>query len=185
MTRYICLLRGVNLGGNNMIAMAALKAHLAKKGYRDIQTVLQSGNVILSAATKSAAVLESHLEAEIEKKFKLTIDLHVRTGDEWRTLIERNPFPAEAQTNPSAFLVTCFRKPLDPEAVKALRSGIEQIKGRELVHADGRHLYMYFPDGYGASRTRPLVDRKLPAGTARNWNTVVKLGTLCLSPPSH
>ena len=178
MTRYICLLRGVNLGGHNMIAMADLKAHLAKKGYRDVQTLLQSGNVILSAATKSAAALESQLEAEIERKFKLNIDLHVRSGDEWRALVERNPFPVEAKANPSAFLVTCYRTPLDPEAVNALRSAVEQIKGRELVHADGRHLYMYFPDGYGLSKTRPLVDRKLPAGTARNWNTVLKLGAL-------
>ena len=184
MTRYICLLRGVNLGGNNMIAMADLKAHLAKKGYRDVQTVLQSGNVILSAPTKSAAVLESQLEAEIEKRFKLTLDLHVRTGDEWRTLVERNPFPAEAQQNPSAFMVTCYKKPLDRAAIKALRDGIAALKGRELLHADGRHLYMFFPDGYGPSKSRPLVERKLPKGTTRNWYTVLKLGALCSGAPA-
>ena len=101
MTRYICLLRGVNLGGNNMIAMADLKAHLTKRGYRDVRSLLQSGNVILSAATKSPATLESDLEAEIEKRFKLTIDLHVRTGAEWQALVDGNPFRAEAAKNPA------------------------------------------------------------------------------------
>jgi uncharacterized protein (DUF1697 family) len=179
MTRYICLLRGVNLGGNNMIAMADLKAHLSKNGYRDVQTLLQSGNVVFSGPKKSTAALERELESEIRKRFELTIDLHVRRSEEWLALVERNPFPEEARKNPSAFMVTCFKKPLDPSAVDVLRDGIAAIRGRELLHADGRHLYMFFPSGYGASKSRPLVDRKLPKGTTRNWNTVLKLAAIC------
>ena len=98
---------------------------------------------------------------------------------EWRALVDGNPFRAEAAANPSAFMVTCFKEPLDPTPVQSLRDAIAKIKGSELLHADGRHLYMYFPGGYGASRSRPLVERQLRAGgTTRNWNTVLKIAAL-------
>jgi len=176
MTRYIALLRGVNLGGHNKVAMADLRALLSKMGLADVQTVLQSGNAVFGCAAKSCAALERSLEAEVEKRLKLKIDFHVRTAGEWRAVIDANPFPAEAQKDPGHLLLTCFKSPLEPVSVEALRDAIE---GREILQADGRHLYMYFPDGIGRSKAAPLVEKKLTArGTARNWNTVLKLAEL-------
>jgi uncharacterized protein (DUF1697 family) len=180
MTRYICLLRGVNVGGNKMVAMADLRALLSKIGFGDVRTVLQSGNAVFSGPAKSAAALERTLEAEFEKRLKLTSQIHVRTADEWRAVIDANPFPAEAKKDPSRLLLTCFKSPLEPASVKALR---DAIAGPEILHADGRHLYMYFPDGQGNSKAAPLVEKKLAArGTARNWNTVLKLAALVGQP---
>ena len=176
--RRIALLRGVNVGGNKMVAMADLRALLTRLGFGDVQSVLQSGNLVFSlrGASRSCAALESHLEKEVEKALGLKADFHVRTGDEWKTVIDGNPFHAEAASDPSHLLVSFFKAPLVTANVKALQAA---ITGPERLYADGRHLYMTFPEGMGNSKAAVLVDRKLAArGTARNWNTVMKLAAL-------
>ena len=177
MTTLIALLRGINVGGNKMVAMSDLRALVTKLGFCDVTTLLQSGNVVFRGSPKAPAKLETQLEAEIQKRLGLAVECHVRTADEWRGVIDGNPFRAEAKTDPSHLLVSCFKGPLDPANVKALRAA---ITGPEVLHADGRHLYMVFPDGIGNSKVRGIIDRKLGAlGTARNWNTVQKLAALC------
>ena len=176
MATYVALLRGINVGGNKMVAMAELRAVLTKAGFSNVQTLLQSGNVILDAAASSPAKLESQLEAEIEKRFSLDVEVHVRSGAELAAVIKANPFAAEAKRDPSHLLVTFYKTPLDKALVKAAQAAIE---GPERLHADGRHLYMVFPEGIGRSKATVVVGKKLgPAGTARNWNTVQKLAAL-------
>jgi uncharacterized protein (DUF1697 family) len=176
MPRYIGLLRGVNLGGHNMVAMGDLRALLSRMGFEDVQTLLQSGNVVFGAAKKSPAALERELEAALAKTLKLEIDFHVRTADEWQAVIDANPFTAEAKADPARLLLTCYKAPLDPAKVKAAQAA---ITGRERLRADGRHLYMTFPDGQGNSKAAVVVGKMLGRGTGRNWNTVLKLATLC------
>lgn len=176
MTTYVGLLRGINVGGNRMVAMADLRDLMATLGFSDVKTILQSGNVVFRGSPKAPAKLEALLETALAKRLELTVEFHVRTADEWRAVVEANPFTAEAKTDPSHLLVTCFKEPLDKANVKALQTA---ITGPERLHADGRHLYMMFPDGIGNSKAVGLVDRKLAArGTARNWNTVQKLAVL-------
>lgn len=175
MTRYLALLRGINLGGHNMISMADLRAVLTKMGFQDVQTLLQSGNVVFSGPKKSPAALERELEAALEKALGLTIDFHVRTADEWRKVIDANPFAAEAKRDPARFVVTCYKSVIDPAKVKVAQAA---ITGREKLRADGRHLYMTFPDGQGNSKAGVIVGKQLGPGTARNWNTVLKLAAL-------
>lgn len=175
MTRYIALLRGINVGGNNLVAMADLRALLSKMGLENVQTLLQSGNVVFTGPKKSSAALERELEAALAKALKLKIDFHVRTADEWRTVIDANPFISEAKKDPARMVVTCYKSPLDPTKVQAAQAA---ITGRERLRADGRHLYMTFPDGQGNSKAAIVVGRMLGAGTARNWNTVLKLAAI-------
>ena len=176
--RRIALLRGVNVGGNKMVAMADLRALLTRLGFGEVQSVLQSGNLVFSvqSAARSCEALESHLEKEVEKALGLKADFHVRTPGEWQAVIDGNPFRAEAASDPSHLLVSFFKAPLVAANVKALQAA---ITGPERLHADGRHLYMTFPEGIGNSKASLLADRKLAArGTARNWNTVMKLSGL-------
>jgi len=175
MTTYIALLRGINVGGNNMVAMADLRALLTRLGFQDVKTVLQSGNVVFRARTQPTAKLEAQLERELAKGLGVTCDIHVRTADEWQAMVKANPYEAEARRDPGHMHVTCFKTPLDKAKVKMVQG---EITGREVLTADGRHLYMVFPDGMGTSKATPLVARRLPGGTARNWNTVLKLATL-------
>jgi len=173
MTTYIGLLRGINVGGNKKVAMADLREMIAALGFSDVRTLLQSGNVVFRGPAKASATLEAQLEAALEKRLGMHVEFHVRTADEWKAIVKANPFTAEARKDPGHLLVSCFKAPLDNANVKALQAA---ITGPEILKADGRHLYMVFPDGVGNSKATPLIDRKLAAkGTARNWNTVQKL----------
>jgi uncharacterized protein (DUF1697 family) len=176
MNTYVALLRGINVGGNKMVAMADLRAALVDMGFADVKTVLQSGNVVLRGRVKTPAALEALLETEIGRRLGVSADFHVRTAGEWRGVIDANPFRDAAVKDPSHLLVTFFKAPLDPRKVTALQGA---ITGREAVRCDGRHLYMTFPDGIGDSKATVLAGKMLGAwGTSRNWNTVMKLAAL-------
>jgi uncharacterized protein (DUF1697 family) len=178
-TTCIALLRGINVGGNRMVAMAALRSAFEELGFTGVKTLLQSGNVVFRGAAKPTAALEVRLEKEIGRRIGFTPDFHVRTAEEWRAIIAGNPFAECAARTPAHLLVTFFKAPLDRAAVKALQAA---IPGREIVHADGRHLYMTFPDGIGRSKAPALMDQTLGVrGTARNWNTVTRLAALVSS----
>ena len=176
MTAYIAFLRGVNVGGNKMIAMADLREMLAALGFQDAKTLLQSGNAVFRHKAHLPAKLEQLLEKEMNARLGLTADCHVRTAAELRAAIEANPLTAEAKKDPSHLLVSFFRAPLDMARVKAAQAA---ITGPEIVRADGRHLYTFYPTGMGTSQAGVVIDKALGVrGTARNWNTVQKLAAL-------
>ena len=175
MTQYIALLRGVNLGGHNIVAMADLRAMLEGMGFTAVRSLLQSGNVVFHARAQASASLEHKLEQEAQRRLDVDTDFHVRTAAEWQTIIKRNPFPEAARQDPGHFLLMCFKEAPAAKDVKALQAA---IKDREVVRAVGRQVYVIYPDGVGRSRlTTALIDKTLGLrGTARNWNTVLKLG---------
>jgi len=159
--------------------MAELRDMLTALGFADARTLLQSGNAVFRAKARPPAKLEALLEAETVKRLGLTCDYHVRTAAELAAAIDANPFKAEAKKDPSRLLLMFYKAPLDKAAVKAAQAAIEAIEGPEIVRCDGRHLYMYFPNGQGTSKAGPVVGRILKVfGTGRNWNTVTKLAAL-------
>jgi len=175
MTTYVALLRGVNVGGK-MVSMAKLREMLESLGFADVRTLLQSGNAVFGAPAKTAARLEQQLEAATAKHLGITCDYHVRTAAELQAAIDANPMTAQADKDPSRFTVTFYKAPLDAATVKAAQAAIQ---GPEILGADGRHLYMYWPDGQGNSKAGAAVGKVLKVnGTARNWNTVLKLAAL-------
>jgi uncharacterized protein (DUF1697 family) len=177
MASYIALLRGINVGGRNMIAMGDLREMLAELGFKDAKTLLQSGNVVFDGGRKSAASVERLLEKETAKRLNVAPDYFVRTAEEWDAIVARNPFPKEAEKDPSRFVAICLRDAPKPKDVDALRAS---IRGPEVVRAVGRELYVVYPDGQGTSKlTNVVIEKALSTrGTARNWNTVLKLQAL-------
>jgi len=176
MTSYVALLRGINVGGNKMVAMAELREMIESLGFVDVKTLLQSGNAVFRGPAKPPAALEARLEAAMTKHFGFSCDYHVRTGAEMRGVIEANPLKSAAAKNPSYFTVTFYRAQLDRAAIKAAQAA---IAGPEILRADGSHLYMYWPEGQGRSKAGIVVAKALKVqGTARNWNTVLKLAAL-------
>ena len=177
MTTYIAVLRAINLGAYNRIAMADLRAMLETLGLEEPKTLVLSGNVVFRSASSSADKLEKLLEAASTKHLKVTTDYFVRSAVEWRAIIDANPFPAEAKSDPGHLLMMCLRDAPKPAAVKALQAA---IKGREMVRANGKSAYFVYPDGVGHSKlTIQVIEKALGTrGTARNWNTVLKLGAL-------
>jgi uncharacterized protein (DUF1697 family) len=174
---YAALLRGINLAGKRKLAMADLRAVLAGIGYSEAQSLLNSGNVVFRCRARSAAEVERTLEREIESRLGIRTDVHVRTAAELATALADNPFPAEAKQDPSHLLVMFLKEAPSASGVAALQAA---IPGRERVRAHGRHAYLVYPDGMGRSRlTNALLDKHLGGrGTARNWNTVVKLAAM-------
>ncbi len=177
MATYVGLLRAVNLGSHNKLAMSDLRELLTKLGMKDAQTLLQSGNLVFGSDGRTTAELERVLEAEVAKRLGVKTDVFVRIAKEWKALIESNPFPKEAKVDP-AHLVALVTK--EAPAAAAVRELQKAIKGREVVKVVGRCAYIVYPDGIGHSRlTGAVIDKQLgTSGTGRNWNTVLKLGAL-------
>ena len=162
MPTFIALIRGINVGGNKKISMADLKAACESLGYTNVRTLLNSGNVIFEAKKAKAA--------DIEKALPIEARVILRTPDELKKAIDRNPLKGEPNR-----LMIMF---LESEAKSTL-----EWPGPEQIHVDGRHAYLYYPDGGGSSKlSNTFIERQLGvAGTTRNLNTVTKL--LALSHP--
>lgn len=173
----VILLRGVNVGGNTLVPMPKLRAFLEALGLADVRTFLNSGNAVARGGPPAAVTLERRLEREVERHLGVRVDFHVRSRDELQAMIDANPFPRAANDDPARLIVFFLKQAIDPSRLRALRSG---IKGRETVGCVARHLYVTYPDGMGRSKlSSSIVERVLDQrGTARNWNTVLKLSAL-------
>jgi len=177
MSVRIALLRAVNVGGTGTLPMAELRAAVAKAGFDEPRTLLQSGNLVFDAGSLSPAATEKKLEALCAKAFGLKIDIYVRTPGEFDAIVAANPFAQESKAEPGRVHVLFLREAPPASAFAALQAA---IKGREIVRAGGRHAYMFYPDGMGSSKLSPAVLARhlgMP-GTARNWNTVLKLAAM-------
>ena len=174
MTTFIALLRGINVGGNKKIAMADLRALSERLGFQNVQTILQSGNLVFRSTKRSAADVEKQLQAALREHLAFDCEVIVRTAQEWDAIIAGNPFVKEAKDDPGHMLLMCLRDAPSKDAVNALRIG---IVGRERVEVRGRDAYFVYPDGVGTSKlTNAVIEKRLGTrGTARNWNTVRKL----------
>jgi uncharacterized protein (DUF1697 family) len=177
MTTYVGVLRAINLGSHNKIAMSDLRTMLEKLGFDEPKTLLLSGNIVFKCDTGSCATLEQQLEAASTKHLKVTTDYFVRSAKEWQAIVENNPFTKEARADPARVIMMCLRGAPSAAQLKALQAS---ITGREVVKANGRHAYFVYPDGQGRSKlTIQKIEKALGTrGTARNWNTVLKLAEL-------
>jgi len=174
----VALLRAVNVAGYGSVSMSALRTFFEDLGFAGARTLLQSGNVVFDAGSLADAAIERRLEAEAEKRLGLRTAFFVRRAAEWQALIAANPFPDEAELDPSHLVVVCLKAEPSKAAVARLQAA---IKGPELVRVgSGRHVYVTYPAGIGRSKlTAAMIEKALGgAGTARNWNTVLKLGVL-------
>ena len=117
------------------------------------------------------------------KRLDLRTDFLIRTAAEWKRIVAHNPFPEEAKGDPAHLVVMFLKRAPNAKEIAALRSS---ITGPEIVAADGRQVYIVYPAGIGRSRlTNSFAEKKLGTrGTARNWNTVLKL-TACVSEASR
>ncbi|MEW6251548.1 MAG: DUF1697 domain-containing protein [Planctomycetota bacterium] len=178
MSIQIALLRGINIVGRKMVPMAELRELACRLGFTGVRTLLQSGNLVLEGGRLSGAALERRLEQQTARRLCVDCDCVVRSAAEWQQIVARNPFPQEAQDDPGHLLVMLLKATPSKDNLAALRNS---IKGPEYLHADGKQLYIVYPDGVGRSKlTSNLIERKLTTrGTARNWNTVLKLAALC------
>ena len=154
--------------------MADLRDLLAKLGFDGAMSLLQSGNLVFAGRRREPAQLEKLFERELKAQLGVDADFFVRTAAEWREIVARNPFRAEAKQDPARLVVMTLKDAPERGAIAGLQRA---IVGREVVRGVGRQLYAVYPDGMGRSRlTLTAIERALGTrGTARNWNTAMKI----------
>lgn len=170
--RQIVLLRGINLGPRNRIAMPELRERLGAAGHEDVRTYLQSGNVVLSSGLRPPE-LADQVRKTIAHEFGLDIEVIVRTRDELAEVVSLNPL-GEVAVNPKRYQVSFLSAQLDPAELEKL----EALAGdKERIVAVGRELYAWHPDGVARSKLwARLAGPSLGvSATARNWTTVTEL----------
>ncbi len=170
----IFLLRGINIGGHHKIKMEALRGLCESLGMTEVQTYIQSGNVVCRAGKRSPDTLSRQLEDAIEKHSGFRPSVVARTAAELRAVIERNPFAGRSDVAPNHLGVSFLAA--DPgdaarEKVRAMDVAPEEL------HIAGREMYIHFPNGMGQSKLpSTAIGRALKTeGTVRNWNTVERL----------
>jgi len=175
MARHVVLLRGINIGPRNRIAMPALREALADVGFEDVQTYVQSGNVVLTSGAKPETVRRK-VEQLIAERFGLDIAVVVRTAADLARIAKANPLKQVA-TNPKRYQVTFLESKLPAETVRALE---ELAAHGEQVVARGREVYAWTPDGIARSKLwAKLAGTSLGVtATSRNWTTVEALREL-------
>jgi uncharacterized protein (DUF1697 family) len=180
MSSHVALLRAVNLGPHNKVAMVNLCRVYADAGLREVRSLLQTGNVLFTSAVSSGAKLELALEKAALKDLGLQTDVFVRTATEWDALVDANPFSKEAKSDPSHLVVMALK---DAPAAGAAAALQRAVKGRETTRVAGRHAFIVYPDGIGTSKlTTAVIERALGTrATGRNWSTVLKIAA-ALSP---
>jgi uncharacterized protein (DUF1697 family) len=176
MSPHIALLRGVNVGGRKVLKddLLGLAQDL---GFDGAKTLLASGNLVLWGKAEADADLERRLEDGLEQRMGLRTEFFVRTPAELKAIIDANPYPHEARSHPNHLLVHFMKAPLPDGDEATLRAA---ITGPETFTVGTRELYIDYPVDVGHS----MLDRdwkktkRAPLGTARNWNTVLKLAAM-------
>ncbi len=172
MTRYVALLRGINVGKNKRIAMADLRALCEAEGFAGVRTLLQSGNVVLDSDL-AAGTVESRMSAAIERETGHAVAVVVRTKAQLAAVVKHDPFSSIA--DPLKFYSVSFL------AAKPKAGVLNSVDAAELeperFELHGRELYMWMPEGQIKTHLSKVLTDKLlgTATTNRNWNTVLKL----------
>jgi uncharacterized protein (DUF1697 family) len=178
MRTHLGLLRGVNVGGHNKLAMADLRAAVGAVGGTDVATYIQSGNVVFTSSHRAVRDVATALEEEIWQRAGVRCDVVVLLAPTLDEVVARNPFPAE--TDPKRLHAIFRREPLTRAHLKAVGDAQDRARSkgsRDQVTASGNCLYLRTPDGMGRSVLAAELARLPSAGvsTSRNWATVLKL----------
>jgi uncharacterized protein (DUF1697 family) len=176
MTRFVALLRAVNVGGRTLPMAALRELCEAELGWEKVQTYIQSGNIVFEAKGKAEA-LETALEKAIAAKFGFEAPAMIRTASEWHTLLAANPFPKESEAEPNRVFLALPKRSIAPGAANRIAA---KAAAGERVEEAGGALWFHYPEGAGTSKLTPaLIDRaaRCPV-TARNCRTATKLAEM-------
>ena len=173
MSKFIALLRGINVSGQKQIKMSELKTLFEEKGFQDVITYIQSGNVIFSAREKSNKKLEDKISSAIKSKFSFDAQIIVLTPEAIGHVIQSNPFLKKKKDTEKLYVTFLLENP-SAENIKKLKA--VDYSPEEFI-MDGSYIYLFVPNGYGNSKlNNNLFESKLKVfGTTRNWKTVNKL----------
>ena len=180
--RYVALIRGINnIGMAKRVAMADLRVLFERLGFRDVRTLLNSGNVIFSAPNNGRADVIARIEKGLASKLGLTSPVTLLSGQEVAAAVRNNPF-SDVSTNPSHLLVVV---PRTRSGQGRLRPLLKERWAPEALALGSRVAYLWCANGVAKSPLWAAVDRALQrSGTARNIATLTKIMALVEGLPS-
>lgn len=172
MNRKIAILRGINVGGKRKILMADLKILCEKLEFKDIETYIQSGNLIFNSKIENPE-LENIIEKSIKEKFGFDVPTIVRNSNELRTCIDKNPYVDKDADINQLHLTFLKDKPTNENLEKLLTYNYEPDKFK--IHE--KNVFLFCEGKYHKSKlTNNFFEKKLKVGaTTRNWKTILKL----------
>lgn len=175
MATYIALLRGINVGGN-VLRMERLRDIWAELGFPNARTYVQSGNIVFEASGSASGWVE-RMEQRLAEETRLPVSVLLRSRAEWKRLIARNPFAAEAGIDLTKLHVTFLASAVDAAGLARLNA---LPAGADRFQLAGSEVYLHCPQGYGKSKlANHALERALAVrATTRNWNTVNQLYAL-------
>jgi uncharacterized protein (DUF1697 family) len=163
MTRWVALLRGINVGGSGKMPMARLREIASEIGFTEVQTYIQSGNLVFSAKG-TAEALAARIDAALAETVGHKADAVVRSAADWKKDMAGNPFPTESATDPGRVFLVLGRTKPDAGTIEKLRA---KATLGERVEPAGDGLWVHYPQGAGKSKIGSFA-----GATARNWRTV-------------
>ena len=177
--RHVALIRGINVGRAKRIAMADLRALVESLGYRDVRTLLNSGNVVFTAPGAVRGEAGSRIEKAMAARLGVSARVTVLTAAELADAVKKNPL-SKVTKDPSRLLVTVLRQPADRQRLEALA---KQDWTPDALALGKRVAYIWCANGILESRAAEAVNRTLgDAATSRNWATMTKLQALTEAP---
>lgn len=168
MNTYISMLRGINVSGQKQVRMAELKRMYESLGFADVETYVQSGNVVFESKEQDAKKLANSIETGIEKMFGFSVPVLVRSADDFRRILESHPFRDE---DPVRILVTFLYERPDPSKLEDISRYEDKV---DKFAIGEQEIFLFCPGGYGRTKlSNTFFEKKLGViATTRNWKTV-------------
>ena len=179
MITYICILRGINVGGNRMITMDSLRSMMSELSCSNVRTYIQSGNIVFQFGTTDEAILEQKISEAISVKFGFDVPVMVKNATEWAVILAKNPFLLDKSKDETFFHITFLATVPTAENIAKIQIG--QFQNDDFCILD-KAVYLYCPNGYGHSKlTNSFWENKLKTtATTRNWKTCKELVNLII-----
>ena len=176
MTTYAALLRGINLGSHAKIKMPDLRQLMLDLGHADVQTYLQSGNIVFTADDQDTDRLAQQIEQRITRDLDLAVPVLLRSHAELTRIVAENPY-LKQRSDPATLHVTFLAAAPAHERLAGLDPAFGEPDAFTIV---GREIYLACPNGYGRTKlSNTLFERRFRVGaTTRNWKTVTELHEL-------
>ena len=174
MHTYIALLRGINVNGQKMMSMEKLRTLLEDLGFTGVTTYIQSGNAIFQAGKVPHFTLEKKIQASILDVFGFSVPVMVKTKEEWKEIVGKNPFLGRGNIDESKLHVTFLSDVLNQSVIDEILAG---EYGNDKCIFSGKTVYLFCPNGYGKTKlSNTFFEKKTSLiATTRNWKTILKL----------
>lgn len=170
MPAYIAMLRGINVSGHKTIKMEHLRALCSGLGFRNVETYVQSGNIVFQTAIENPAALSKRIGETILHSFGFDAPVIVRTSKEMRNVIVNNPFLKEKNVDSSKLHVTFLSETTQKGSLKKLEA---LSTSPDRFYAAPQEIYLFCPGGYGETKlSNSAIEKALSVrATTRNWKT--------------